>query len=63
VCWCGMLCGMNATPSVIAIEGGEGTGKDTVLAYIKKEYAEREDVVFVREPGGQRLGKCCEKCC
>ncbi len=40
------------TGTLIALEGGEGSGKDTAVEHLKKLYEGRDDVVFVREPGG-----------
>ena len=42
---------------LIAIEGGEGTGKDTVVAYLKERAPELGDPLFVREPGGTAIGE------
>jgi len=42
----------------ITIEGGEGGGKSTNLAYIENYLKERgKDVVVTREPGGTELGE------
>lgn len=41
----------------IAFEGGEGSGKDTNINHLKKDYADRADIVFTREPGGTVLGE------
>jgi dTMP kinase len=40
----------------IVIEGGDGAGKDTQIALLRKELGE-EGVVYTREPGGTELGK------
>ncbi len=40
----------------IVFEGGEGSGKDTNIDQLKKEYAGNADIVFTREPGGTTLG-------
>lgn len=40
----------------IVIEGGDGAGKDTQIAFLKNEPA-LIDAVFTREPGGTELGK------
>ena len=40
----------------IVIEGGEGTGKDTQIALLQKEFS-GEQFVYTREPGGTPLGK------
>jgi dTMP kinase len=39
---------------LIAIEGGEGSGKSTLIDRLKKKYP---DVVFTREPGGSDYGE------
>lgn len=41
----------------IAFEGGEGSGKDTMIDRLKAKYAGREDIVFTREPGGTQVGE------
>lgn len=41
----------------IVFEGGEGSGKDTNIDRLKKDYADRTDIVFTREPGGTVLGE------
>lgn len=42
----------------ITLEGGEGAGKSTMLAFIKDWLTERScDVVVTREPGGTDLGE------
>jgi dTMP kinase len=43
--------------TLIVLEGGEGSGKDTVIAHLKKLYQERDDILFVREPGGTIVGE------
>lgn len=40
----------------IVIEGGEGSGKDTQIALLKKHFGEK-DFVFTREPGGTKMGE------
>ncbi len=40
----------------IVFEGGEGSGKDTLINLIKEKYADR-DIVFARDPGGTPLGE------
>lgn len=40
----------------IAIEGGEGSGKDTQIALLEKKLDEK-DFVFTREPGGTIIGE------
>ena len=39
----------------IVIEGGDGAGKDTQVALLKKELGE-EDFVFVKDPGSTEIG-------
>ncbi|HQU07525.1 MAG: dTMP kinase [Parcubacteria group bacterium 21-54-25] len=41
----------------IAFEGGDGSGKDTVIAELRRQYADRDDLVFTREPGGTVIGE------
>lgn len=42
----------------ITVEGGDGSGKTTQLAFIKEYLKEKgEDVLFTREPGGTALGE------
>jgi len=41
----------------IALEGGEGCGKDTQIDLLKKRLEGRADVVFTREPGGTEAGE------
>ncbi len=40
----------------IVFEGGEGSGKDTLINLIKEKYAERK-FVYARDPGGTPLGE------
>ena len=40
----------------IAIEGGDGSGKGTVIAVLQKELGS-ENVIFTREPGGTKLSE------
>lgn len=40
----------------IAIEGGDGAGKDTQIELLKKEFS-GEQFIYTREPGGTELGK------
>jgi len=49
---------MNAKGLFITMEGGEGVGKSTNLAFLKNFLAENGvDVVITREPGGTQLGE------
>ena len=42
----------------ITLEGGEGVGKSTAIAFIKKYFAEKKVAcVFTREPGGTKTGE------
>jgi len=41
----------------VVFEGGEGSGKDTQIAYLKELYFDRDDIVFTREPGGTKTGE------
>lgn len=43
---------MNKKGKFIAIEGGEGSGKTSVLNFLKEAFDNSDDVVFTREPGG-----------
>lgn len=40
----------------IVIEGGEGSGKSTIINYLKKIYS-GNDNVFTREPGGAKISE------
>lgn len=40
----------------IVFEGGEGSGKDTLINLIREKYADR-DLVYARDPGGTPLGE------
>jgi len=40
----------------IALEGGDGSGKSTTVAWLKEELHEH-DIVFTREPGGTESGE------
>ncbi len=41
----------------IVFEGGEGSGKDTNIDQLKKDYKNNTDIVFTREPGGTAIGE------
>src|SRR3989344_8068880 len=45
-----------AKGTFIVFEGGEGSGKDTLINLIKEKYTDR-DFVYVRDPGGTPLGE------
>jgi len=44
----------------IAIEGGEGSGKDTQIALLEKALSDY-DITFTREPGGTTIGEAIRK--
>lgn len=44
------------SPQFIVLEGGDGIGKDTLLAYISNKYGNK-NIVFTREPGGTVVGE------
>lgn len=45
-------------PRVISLEGGEGSGKTTVLSHLAHYFeAKALDVLFTREPGGVRIAE------
>ena len=41
----------------ITIEGCEGVGKTTQVDLLKQAFAGREDVLFLREPGGTAISE------
>ena len=41
----------------IVFEGGEGSGKDTLINLLKEKLKSRSDVVYTRAPGGTPLGE------
>ena len=41
----------------MVVEGGEGAGKSSVVAYLRGKLDGRKDVVFTREPGGTVIGE------
>ncbi len=47
----------NKIGKFIVFEGGEGSGKDTNIDLLKKDFENRENIVFTREPGGTFLGE------
>lgn len=47
---------MTKKGAFIVFEGGEGSGKDTLINLIKEKYANR-DFVYARDPGGTPLGE------
>lgn len=45
-------------PMVISLEGGEGSGKSTVLGHLEAYFAQRGlETLFTREPGGVRIAE------
>ena len=41
----------------IVFEGGEGSGKSTMIERLKEKYSARNDIVYTRDPGGTELGE------
>ncbi len=41
----------------VVLEGGEGSGKDTMIDRLKARYAANDDVIFTQSPGYTALGK------
>jgi len=49
---------MSARGLFITVEGGEGVGKSTNIAFLEKQLVRRGvDLVVTREPGGSSLGE------
>jgi dTMP kinase len=49
---------MNSRGLFITVEGGEGVGKSTNIAFLEKQLrAQGVDVLVTREPGGSKLGE------
>lgn len=45
-------------PRVISLEGGEGSGKTTVLSHLESYFSQKGiSVMFTREPGGVRISE------
>jgi dTMP kinase len=40
----------------VVIEGGEGAGKDANIDLLKQDFADRTDIVWVKDPGSTLLG-------
>ncbi|MFQ5661752.1 MAG: dTMP kinase [Candidatus Paceibacteria bacterium] len=40
----------------IVLEGGEGSGKTSVINFLKRKFSQRQDIIFTREPGGTETG-------
>lgn len=48
----------NLRGKAISIEGGDGSGKGTLIKNIKKEFEKNEiDTIFTREPGGTNISE------
>lgn len=48
----------NNRPRVISLEGGEGSGKTTVLSHLEAYFSQKGiEVMFTREPGGVRISE------
>ncbi len=41
----------------IVLEGGEGAGKGICIRMLKEKFADRDDVIFTREPGGTEIAE------
>lgn len=48
---------MSKRGKFVAIEGGEGSGKTSVVKFLEEKLVNRGDVVFTREPGGTAVGE------
>lgn len=46
-----------STGKFVTLEGCEGVGKSTQVDLLKKAFAGREDVIFLREPGGTAVSE------
>lgn len=40
----------------IVFEGGDGSGKSSMIEFLKKIFSQRQDIVFSHEPGGTNIG-------
>ena len=40
----------------IVLEGGEGSGKTSVINSLRRKFSQRQDIIFTREPGGTDTG-------
>jgi dTMP kinase len=45
----------------IVIEGGDGSGKGTMVEFLKDKLSKRNDIIFTREPGGTEFGEAVRK--
>ncbi len=41
----------------VVIEGPDGSGKSTIVEMLKREFKERQDIIFTREPGGTKISE------
>ena len=41
----------------VVFEGGEGSGKSTMIERVKEKYSTRSDIVYTRDPVGTELGE------
>lgn len=41
----------------LTLEGGDGSGKSTLIDYLKKEWGKKKEIIVTREPGGTPLGE------
>lgn len=48
---------MSRKGKFIVIEGGEGSGKSSVIEGLKKSLGYKEEIIFTREPGGTRISE------
>ena len=48
---------MNKRGKFIVIEGGEGSGKTSVIDFLKDNFIDKNNFVFTREPGGTIIGE------
>jgi thymidylate kinase len=46
---------------LIVLESVDGAGKGTVVEALKKEFQNRQDILFTREPGGHSFRRRCAK--
>lgn len=48
---------MKKKGKLIILEGGEGSGKTSVINFLKEKFINNKDIVFTREPGGTTIGE------
>ena len=48
---------MSKKGKFIVLEGGEGSGKTSILKFLKEVFGNSENIVFTREPGGTSIGE------